>query len=246
MARRKRTLEKAEEIRREAALDPLRDFEGNAAEYFVARSALWLRENIKYVLVFLGVAGASLIALIAYRIWHETYENKSLEAFENLMREPIMERGSGAELLAAQKLDDYAKQFTGDNAQRRALVYRIDFLAQKEKYAEAGDAAAQLADLVDEPELQAFFLLKAGYYFEQDGKYAPAESSFGRAYAALPDEGALKTLALFGQGRALYSMGRKEDGVKAIQTVLEKTATTVGSQDIRLSALAFLLQRRAP
>ena len=62
MARRKKTVEKAGEIREQFVHDPLRDFEGSPAELFVARTALWLRRQYPKAMVISRASKKSLFA----------------------------------------------------------------------------------------------------------------------------------------------------------------------------------------
>ncbi|MEQ9366669.1 MAG: hypothetical protein RIF32_20690 [Leptospirales bacterium] len=241
MARRKKTQEKAGEIREQFVHDPLRDFEGSPAELFVARIATALRENIREILIGAGVVGVVLIGYIFYAVWSENREEKALIAFETLLEEPVMTPGAGAEDIAVEKIDEYLKSHSSGRAEHRADLYKMMLLAAKEKYAEAGEAANRLGEDVESAELRAYFYLRAGFYFELAEKYAPAQAAFGRAAQFIREDNVMRASAWFGEGRALLQMGQADEGRKAIERIFESESAQVA--EVRTAALAYLLAR---
>ena len=240
MARRKKTVEKAGEIREQFVHDPLRDFEGSPAELFVARTALWLRENVREILIGGGVIVAVLIAYVFYSVYAQNRDERSLVAFETLLEEPVMTPGAGAEEIAVEKIDEYLKSHSSSAAQHRADVYKLRLLSSKpERSADAAEAAQRLGDDVDTPELQAYFYLRAGFLFERAERFAPAQVAFGRAGELIREDNPLRAAAWFGEGRALIQMGQGEEGRKAIERIFESDSAAL--TDARSAALAYLL-----
>ncbi|MCR9141740.1 MAG: tetratricopeptide repeat protein [bacterium] len=241
MARRKKTQEKAGEIREQFEHDPLRDFEGTPTELFVARMATAFRENLREILIGVAVVGVLLIGYIFYAVWADNREEQALIAFETLLEEPVMTPGAGAEDIAVEKIDEYLKSHSSGRAEHRADLYKMMLLAAKKKFAEAGEAAARLGEDVDSAELRAFFFLRAGYYFEMAEKYAPAQAAFGRAGQFVREDNVLRAAAWFGEGRALLQMGQQDEGRKAIERIFESNSAQIG--EVRTAALAYLLAR---
>lgn len=241
MARRKKTSEKAGEIREQYVHDPLRDFEGSPAELFVARVAASMREHVREILIGVGVLVLGLIVFIFYSIWSDSREERGLIAFETLLEEPVMTPGAGAEEIAVEKIDAYLKEHSSGRSEHRAALYKMMLLAAKKKYGEAADAANQLGDDVDSAELRAYFYLRAGFYFELAEKYAPAQVAFGRAGEFIREDNALRASAWFGEGRALMQMGRADEARKALDRIFESESAQIG--EIRTAALAYLLAR---
>ncbi len=241
MARRKKTQEKAGEIRESFEHDPLRDFEGSPAELFVARTAAAIRERIKEIAIAVGVVGVLVIGYIFYAVWAENREEQALIAFEALLEEPVMTPGAGAEDIAVEKIDEYLQSHSSERAEHRADLYKMMLLAAKKKYAEAGEAANRLGDDVETAELRAYFYLRAGYYFELAEKYAPAQAAFGRAGQYIREDNIMRASAWFGEGRALLEMGQIDEGQKAIERIFESDSAQIG--EIRTAALAYMLAR---
>lgn len=245
MARRKKTQERAEEIRLQAELDPLRDFEGSPAELFVARVAYWIRSHLKEVGIGLGVVVLAVGAWIGYTLYQEQRREQARIAFEELLEDPVMQPGSGAGEIAVEKLEAFKEEWGGSNIAKRVAVYEMRFLAEEEDFAAAAEQAMFLGGEASAPEIAAFFFVHAGYYFERAGQPAPQETAFGRAVEELRQDNLLKAEALFGQGRALITMGKREQGVAALRSMMEFDDVSVGGSDLRLRALAYLLQTRA-
>lgn len=243
MARRKKTQEKAGEIREQFVHDPLRDFEGSPAELFVARVATAIRERIREILIGAGIVVFVLIAYIFYAVWSDDREEKALIAFETLLEEPVMTPGAGAEDIAVEKIDAYLKEHSSNRAEHRADLYKMMLLAAKNKHAEAGEAANRLGENVDSAELRAYFYLRAGFYFELAEKYAPAQAAFGRAGQFIREDNVLRAAAWFGEGRTLIRMGQTDEGRKAIERLFESDSAEIG--EIRTAALAYLLTQDA-
>ncbi|HNJ05561.1 MAG TPA: hypothetical protein PLB73_14975, partial [Leptospiraceae bacterium] len=97
------------------AVDPLRDFHGNQFERAVATAFYWMRQHSRQVvlgLILVVVVGTASLAFFIYRDYRE---QKSLTDFEELMKSPVMASGSGAEKVAIEKLEKYEREFPNDH-----------------------------------------------------------------------------------------------------------------------------------
>ena len=242
MARRKKTREAAAEIRESALADPLRDFEGSPMELMVAKTALWLRDNIQPILIGLAVVVVAATGYIIYSLYAEEREQASLKAFEELLNEPVMTPGSGAEAIALEKLDEYMANYSHATASRRARVKSLALLEAEEKWKEAAETAMSLGDELSAPELRSYFYTRAGFSFEQAGSSAFAANAFSRAVQNMREENFLQATARFGEGRALSELGKTEEAQQVFDAILDNDSQ--GYAEVRLAATAYLLSRR--
>lgn len=238
--RRRKTREKARELHEEFVHDPLRDFEGSTAELYVAKAALWMRENLRQILIGVAVAVVVLIGYIFYYVWAESRREANLIAFEKLLDEPVMSAGSGAEQLAVEKLDAYIAEHSGSDAQRRANLYKLQYLEETGDFAEAGRICMDTANDMSTPELKSYFFLRAGFYFEKAEKFAPAQAAYRDAAQFMRDDkSVMKASAWFGEGRMLLRMGQEKEARESIRRILESDSPAM--DPIRSAALAYLL-----
>ncbi|HMU84608.1 MAG TPA: hypothetical protein PKE49_04890 [Leptospiraceae bacterium] len=223
------------------AVDPLRDFHGNQFERAVATAFYWMRQHSRQVvlgLILVVVVGTASLAFFIYRDYRE---QKSLTDFEELMKSPVMASGSGAEKVAIEKLEKYEREFPNDHAQLRAGLKKVDLLIKTGEKEKAGDALVEIARIVETPELSALFSYRAGLLFEEKGKFAKAESAYSNASQKLMDEGGAAALARFGQARALILLNKDREGREVMKKMLEiKDVESIA--DLRIAAAAFLIQ----
>lgn len=247
MARRRKTVQHAQDIRSSAALDPLRDFEGNAAEKAVARAAYYIRSNLKQFAIGAGLFVAVLATAIGVRVYQDLQEEKSVAAFEALLKNPVLDPENLAGSVAIQRIDEYMQQ-NGGNAEQRGLLLKLGVHAREKQYKEAADAAMRLAPDLETPELRAYLYLQAGAYFEEAAQMENAQLAYARATEDFREDNVLRAMARFGQARALQSLGKRDEAQKALQALFEMkpAATIVGEYDIRAAAVAFAIsQQRA-
>ncbi len=246
MARRKKTNEKARELQVQAEVDVLRDYKEGSVEYHVARFFYLLRSNLRSVLLVLGtvaLCGAGALGFWAYLV---TLEQSSLEAFDTLQKNPVMQASTDqARVLALEKLTEYEKNYPLlDTARTRASLKKIEILTAAGKSEEAAVVSLELARTLELPELRTFFYLKAAVLFENAGKYAQALEGYERSVELILVTNEVKAFALFGQGRCLSLLGRDRDARDAMENLLELE----GEGDLakyRLQAAAFLVSHRA-
>ncbi len=241
MARRRKTREKARELQEEFVHDPLRDFEGSTAELYVAKTALWMRDNLREILIGGAVVALLLVGYIFYAVWAESRREANLIAFEELLDEPVMSAGSGAEDIAIEKLDAYIAEHSGSDARRRAELEKLKYLEETGDFAGAGRICMDTANAVGTPELKSYFFLRAGFYYEKADKYAPAQAAYRDAAQFMRDDKSLmKASAWFGEGRMLLRMGQEKEARESIRRILENDSPAM--DPVRTAALAYLLE----
>lgn len=246
MARRKKTREKAREIQEKAEQDALRDFEAGTAEFYVAKLFYVLRSNIQTVLIVGGgllLLGAGAVGFWAYKA---AREDASLEAFQKLSRDPVLQASTeDARKLALEKLDEYRAEYPLlDSAAHRTALKKLDILVASGRDEEAAVESRELARELDLPELRAYFFLKSAVLYENVGQLPKALEGYERANELILVNNEIKAFALFGQGRCLYLLGRDRDARVALESLLELEGE--GNLDqYRLQAAAFLVSRRS-
>ncbi|MCE9597234.1 MAG: tetratricopeptide repeat protein [Spirochaetia bacterium] len=228
-------------VREPEALNPLRSFEGNKFEKAVASFFYWLRTHSRKVLLIVAGLVVAGVGSLGYLIYRDQVESKSLHAFEELMKNPVMAPGSGAEKVALEKLSKYEEEFSNNHAKIRSALRRTEILVRTGEKEKAAEALMDISRAVDTPELQALFAYRAGTYFEEKEKFAKAETAYSTASSKLLDENAALALALFGQGRVLILLGKGPEGREVLKRMMEiKEAENIA--DLRIAAAAFLIQ----
>lgn len=224
------------------ALDPLRDFHGNRFERAVAAFFYALRRNARMVLMAGGgLLAAGLIGL-GWFIYRENREQKSLAAFEELLKNPVMAPGSGAEKVAIQKLEKYEEEFNNTHARMRSGIRRAELLIKTGEKEKAADLLLELSSLAETPEIGAYFAYRAGIIFENEKKYGKSEMAYSSAASRLTEEDPALALAMFGQGRSLFLMGKPGDGRTVFKKLMEMKDLQ-GSEQIKLAIASFLIQQ---
>ncbi|MBX7056956.1 MAG: hypothetical protein K1X75_02745 [Leptospirales bacterium] len=247
MARRRRTQQHAEEIRASAALDPLRDFQGNAAERMVARVALYLRQHLRQTLIGVGIVAVALLSAIGVRLYLDAQEQKSLADYEALLANPLLDPDNQAGAAAIAKVDEYLQQHDSASSSKRGLLLKFGLELRAKNFGSAAQAAMALARQIETPELRGYLYLQAGACFEDAEKLNEALNAYSLAVDDLREDNVLRATARFGQSRALFALGRRDDGRKALEELfaMNAGATIAGEYDVRAAAVAFALANGA-
>lgn len=224
------------------ALDPLRDFHGNRFERAVASFFFTIRRNARIVFMAGGALLLSGLAALGWFIYLEHREAKSLAAFEELLKNPVMAPGSGAEKVAIGKLEKYEEEFSHVHARMRSGIRRAELLGKTGENEKAAELLLELAGLAETPELAAYFAYRSGVIFENEKKYGKAEMAYSSAAQKLTEEDPALALALFGQGRALFLMGKPNDGRTVFKKLME-LKDLQGIEQIKMSIASFLIQQ---
>jgi len=228
-------------VREPEALNPLRDFHGNRFEKAIAIAFLWMRQNRGRVLLLAGSILIVGFAGVGFLIYRDYVERKSLHEWEELLKNPVMASGSGAEKVAIEKIEKYEANFNNDHARIRAGLKRVELLVKTGETEKAADTLLEISRLAETPELAALYAYRAGAYYEEKGKYAKSESAYSTAGMKLTEDSAPRALALFGQGRALILLGKEHEGREVFKRMMEiKDAENIG--ELRTAAAAFLIQ----
>jgi len=218
--------------------DPLRDYEGGQVELFLLKSARFLRNHIKEILLLclgLIVAGAGTIV---YFMYLESQEEKALLAWEELQKNPAMRAGSGDTVI--QKLKEYEQNFSLDSARNRSSLKRLAIFEKDKKHKEAAALARTFVAEVDEPLLKSYFHLRSAINYEETSDFSEAVLQYKAAAELITEDNYIKAFALFGHGRCLIASGKKDEGREVIKKLLDMKEASV--RDIRVSAASFLLQ----
>ncbi len=222
-------------------VNPLRDMQGHPVELWIANTAYRIRSNMKLFLstLFLIVfAMGGVVALLTYR---SIQSRKSVEAFETLMKNPVMSAGKIGSERAVQKLDEYMATYGDVQSTNRANLKKIELLLAEKKYGDAGAAAGLIATGVNDNYLKAYFSLRAAGYYEMDKNFAKALVYYEQADGIVKEENMIKALSLFGRGRALFAMGKKEEGRSIISKFMEMKDLS-GGEELKLQAAAYLIR----
>ncbi len=205
---------------RKTQIDPLHDFEGGKIEFFLAKTFYLIRLYSRQVFLGLCVFLICFLVMISYLAWTESREEKSLLAFEELMKEPTMNLSSGAPEIAVEKLQQYAKTFSHTNARIRAMIYQQQYLEKDKKINQAGELCLQLGTIMQTPELKAYFYLKGALFLENAANYQKAEQGYAKAVKYILKENTIQAKALFGQGRMLLMLDKKDEARKILKKLL--------------------------
>lgn len=224
------------------ALDPLRDFHGNRFERAVASFFYSLRKNARVVLMAGGALLLAGLAGLGWFIFQEHREAKSLAAFEELLKNPVMAPGSGAEKVAIGKLEKYEEEFTNVHARMRSGIRRAELLVKTGEKEKAAELLLELSAISETPEIAAYFAYRAGVIFENEKKYGKSEMAYSSAAQRLTEEDPALALALFGQGRSLFLMGKPNDGRTVFKKLME-LKDLQGIEQIKMSIASFLVQQ---
>lgn len=244
MPRRRKTQEKAEQLQSKV-YDPFRDFHGTAVELALARFFYFLRNHKKPMIVTVSTLSAAIVILVGYLIWNDVHEAESLRVFDELMSEPTMKVGSGAEQVALTKLDDYNEKFSNRNARQRANLHRLNLYVALGKLKEAAETSMKIVDDVKTPELQSYFCFKAGVYYENARMYDQCEIAYQRAGSLFQEDNYGKALALFGQGRCLHRLGKIDQARTALKSMMDMREVQ-NIEELRIAAASFLLGQSGP
>ncbi len=243
MARRRRTIEHAEELRTQAALDPFRDFQGSKAELAVAKFFHFMRGHVREVLYGVGAVILGGALLIAYFVYDGIRRERSLSAFEELLKEPVMAVGSGAEKAALDKLDAYEKSYGDKQAHYRASLHRLDLYGAMGKHEESAKTAENLANDLNQADLQAYFAFRSAAHYEQAKNCGKGSELYARAANLIPEYNRQKAMALFGALRCLMEIGKETDARDTAKKLFE-AKDTAGADDVKTAAAAYLLSRK--
>ncbi len=247
--RRRRTAEKAQEIRTEAAaLDPLRDFDGSKGEYYVARFFQFLRDNLRNTLIIIGLTVVVVFGGASFWAWSNEKAREGLVEYENMVKEPIFKTGPTAGKAAMEraivKLNKYQEKYGDSGAQNRADLKKIELhsaLGQKKK---AAELALRIASGLNYPDQRAYFFLRAGILYEDSGEFTRAQEAYGRASALITADNYSKAVAMFGNGRCLIKMGKTSEGRKVLSKMMAMKGNIYRLNELRAAATAFLLSQK--
>ncbi|MBW7858545.1 MAG: tetratricopeptide repeat protein [Leptonema sp. (in: Bacteria)] len=241
---RKKTIQQATQ-RQEAVYDPFRDFEGSRYELMVARFFYFVRNNLKSVFIGLGVIFVLIVGFIFYDVYQTGREEKALDAFEELTKNPVMKAaadGSADATVAVRKLDEYMEAYTNDSALKRASLFKLTLLETSAKYKEAGETAFKLSELIDGQSVKAFYLTRAAILFEEAGENSQSLTMSEKALNYVSDDDQIRATLFFLQARVLRKIG-KESAVRqpidALMKIDDKTNPEI--TQLKHAALVFLL-----
>ncbi|MBI38690.1 MAG: hypothetical protein CMF59_03765 [Leptospiraceae bacterium] len=231
---------KAPEQSTSNAYDPFRDFEGGPVELFLHKVFYHVRTNFKLVMSGVVLAVLVLIGAVSYRFYQESQERKAREAFDELVGDPRLGESVESTAPGARLLEEYRQNHSTEGAQRRALIYELDLYRQADEYDKAGDVAKKLAELLEMPELRAFYYYQSAVYYEKAESYDKSAEGFQQMLTYAGDDPFMKALGLFGRGRALTFKGDAEQAEQAFGELwaIEEQDQI---QDIRAAAAAFLI-----
>lgn len=188
-----------------------------------------------------GVAFLVIVSFITYSLWTDIEDERSVLAFEKLLKEPIMKPGSGAEDAAVKRLNEYEQSFTSDRAHMRASIHKFKLLVSGDRKKEAVEIARELSVVLDTPELRVYFNLQMGILYEDLLEHAKALDAYTKAREMIIDDNLLKAMALFGEGRTSIALGKREDGLASIRRMMQMNDVENIDQ-LRITATAFLLK----
>lgn len=226
----------------EIQYNPLRDLEGNAFEKFVARAAYLLRSNVRMVLYGLVSLVVIFTSVVSYNIYDNIKEEQALLAYEKLQDNPLMQPGAGSLDAAIEKVDQYSSKYSTSGAKLRSSLKKLQLYQKAGKNKEAADEAAKIASGLKHAPLQVYFYLKAGNLYEKTEQYQRALDCFSAADNKLKKDSIPRALALFGKGRSLTAMGKKEEGKKAIEQMIS-IKDVDGIKDIQIAASSYLMKK---
>ena len=149
--------------------------------------------------------------------------------------------GFGTASAALEQLEQYRDDYSDSGAQIRAALYSLPHLIDSGDLSGAARECEFLAGELDTPELRAYFLIKAGYLYEEVEETESARRAFNRSYSLLNSDHPARAHARFGEGRALIRLGQREEGRAAIHDVLEMRDVE-GLERIQQQAVAYLLR----
>ncbi|MBI3395972.1 MAG: hypothetical protein HY042_09065 [Spirochaetia bacterium] len=153
MARRKRTAERAEQIRHESALDPFRDFQGSTAELFIAKFFYFLRSHLRETLYGLGALLIAGALVVSWLVW-DTMRRAIADAVSSpemkalfYYRAGILYEKSKNWAGGAAAFGRAADQITDWNAQKAQATFgKVRCLQESGKDQEAKDTARKLLE----------------------------------------------------------------------------------------------------
>ncbi|MCB1326728.1 MAG: hypothetical protein H7A21_15055 [Spirochaetales bacterium] len=241
MARRRKTQERARQLQEQAAADPFHNVEGNAIERWLHRAAYFIRTHRREVLYGLGGALVLSLIVIALLVWQDIRVERSRLAFDRIRQDVTTTGGFGTASAALEQLEQYRDDYSDSGAQIRAALYSLPHLIDSGDLSGAARECEFLAGELDTPELRAYFLIKAGYLYEEVEETESARRAFNRSYSLLNSDHPARAHARFGEGRALIRLGQREEGRAAIHDVLEMRDVE-GLERIQQQAVAYLLR----
>lgn len=239
MARRKKTAQRADEIRSATPSDPAAEYEGGAIEYYLTEALSFVKRNLKEVVIVVVAVMLIIVGSAVYWNFREKQKQAALIEFEKMLKTPVMDLERGVPKKAEEKLAEYAKTYSYEEARRRAQVQRLDYLAQAGELTAAAELATKLASQLDYPEQRAYFNLRAGIYYENAGKYSLALEGYSQASQLMREENLPRATAVFGEARCLLRIGRTGDGKAKIGELLRMNKVDKIDQ-LRAQAAAFL------
>lgn len=244
---RKKTIQQAVQ-KQEAVYDPFRDFEGSRYELLVSRFFYVVRNNLKSVLIGLGVVFLVIVSFVFYDVYQTGREEKALAAYEELAKNPVMKAaadGTADASAAVRKLDEYMQAYTTESALKRASLFKLALLEKSGKNKEAAETSSKLSELIDGPSVKAFYLTRAAILYEQAGENSQALAMTEKALPYLGNEDEIRATLFFLQARVLRKIG-KESAVRqpidALMKIDDKTNPEI--TNIKQAALVFLLDEK--
>ena len=243
MARRKKTQIKAEQIQLSNQIASIEEFEGGRVEYYLTHIFASIRENIKEVLIVVATIMLLITAAAVYSNWQKEKEKKALIAFETLMEDPIMSVAAGTSDEALKRLEEYEKKYTDERSRFRGSIKKIQFLAQANQKKEAAELSKKLADELEYPDERAYFYLQAAILFENEGDCTSGLANYAKATELITKEGYAKAVSIFGEGRCLVETGKKDEGRKKIEQMIQIKEEGQVSM-LRLQGAAYLLKSK--
>ena len=126
-------------------IDSMQDFKASKVEFFLAKIFYIIRSHSRQAVLAFFVGLISLLIIISYYAWAEVRDEKSLLAFQDLLKEPTMNLSSGAPAIAVEKLQEYRKKFSHTNARIRSMIYEQQYLEKDKKVKQAGELCLEIA-----------------------------------------------------------------------------------------------------
>ncbi|MDH5656125.1 MAG: tetratricopeptide repeat protein [Spirochaetia bacterium] len=226
--------------------DPLRDIEGGKVEIFLTRLGFYIRNNFKLILMYGALVLLTGGVYIFYGIYTDQKEEQSVEAYEELMENPIMNI-SGAEIEAAiTRLEKYETNFSSRKSQLRSNLKKAELFQNAGKKQDAAETYLRIAEDLEDRNLETYFYIKAALLLEDTEQYERAYESFVSAEKKMGPENRenyAMALVLFGKGRNLVLLGRENEGKEVLKEMMAIKEVS-GIEDLRILAASFLLQQK--
>ena len=221
--------------------DPFRDFQGGRAELYLNKFFYFVRKHARRVIFTFLMLLIVFLGGLGYVAWRDHRETQSLVSFRKLMKEPTMDIKSGSPEIALEKLKEHGKRYSHKNARLRAMLYQLQYLEKEKKFGAMAEICLEIGDNLETPELRANFYLRGALHAENLASYKSAEKGYRLAAKVIKDQNEFKAKALFGQGRMLAILGKKEEARNALKEIFAFTKNKNEVQKYLAYASLYLL-----